>query len=321
MALGKLLFQVYYAKTRKMQYFNIQVASQLSGVASATIRAWEKRYKAVVPERGDNRHRLYSEKDIEKLALLYRLTEVGQSIGKIAHLSLEELKEVYSSLLHRPYDETMVVTPHHERIDFDKILGNLLIALRAYKLDIISHELQKTKTLLRPQEYCLNILVPLFREVRKKVSHGELSVAQENSLRSIVSFHVGELVAQHYQKSQAGEGLILISASETEATTELLLSALLFIHFGCRFLFMEGPLPAGSLVEAANSLNAKIVLLAAVPSLVKDLNQIAGNLKKTEIWVSGELSAADRTELEKKKISSFPSLESLNRRLEISYSH
>ena len=50
-----------------MQYFNIQVASQLSGVASATIRAWEKRYNAVVPERGDNKHRLYSEKDIEIL--------------------------------------------------------------------------------------------------------------------------------------------------------------------------------------------------------------------------------------------------------------
>ena len=56
-----------------MQYFNIQVASQLSGVASATIRAWEKRYNAVVPERGDNQHRLYSEKDIEKLALLFKI--------------------------------------------------------------------------------------------------------------------------------------------------------------------------------------------------------------------------------------------------------
>jgi len=71
-----------------MQYFNIQVASQLSGVASATIRAWEKRYNAVVPERGDNKPRLYSEKDIEKLALLFLLTEVGQSIGTIAHLDI-----------------------------------------------------------------------------------------------------------------------------------------------------------------------------------------------------------------------------------------
>jgi DNA-binding transcriptional MerR regulator len=80
-----------------MQYFNIQVASQLSGVASATIRAWEKRYNAVIPDRAENKHRLYSEKDIEKLALLFKLTELGQGIGKIAHLDLNELKDIYSA--------------------------------------------------------------------------------------------------------------------------------------------------------------------------------------------------------------------------------
>ena len=85
-----------------MQYFNIQLASQLSGVASATIRAWEKRYNAVVPDRAENKHRLYSENDIEKLAVLFSLTELGQSIGKIAHLELEELKVIYTRLTHRP---------------------------------------------------------------------------------------------------------------------------------------------------------------------------------------------------------------------------
>ena len=52
-----------------MQYFNIQIASQLSDVAAATIRAWEKRYTAVVPSRAENGHRLYSETDIEKLSM------------------------------------------------------------------------------------------------------------------------------------------------------------------------------------------------------------------------------------------------------------
>src|SRR5436190_22781324 len=106
-----------------MQYFNIQVASQLSGVASATIRAWEKRYNAVVPERAENKHRLYSETDIEKLAILFKLTEFGQSIGKIAHLALNDLKVVYSKLLHRPYDERQLITPHHAKIDHEKILS------------------------------------------------------------------------------------------------------------------------------------------------------------------------------------------------------
>ena len=148
-----------------MQYFNIQIASQLSGVASATIRAWEKRYNAVLPERGENNHRVYSEKDIEKLALLSKLTELGQGIGKIAHLELDELKSIYSTLLHRPYDEKNLVTTQLEQVDYDKILNGLYLALAGYKIDIISHEFNKATYLLSPRDLCLNILIPLFREI------------------------------------------------------------------------------------------------------------------------------------------------------------
>jgi DNA-binding transcriptional MerR regulator len=115
-----------------MQYFNIQLASQLSGVASATIRAWEKRYNAVIPARGDNKHRLYSETDIEKLALLSKLTELGQTIGKIAPLELIELKEIYARLMKKPYEEKLIVSPSHDNIDTEKMLAGFFLALSAF---------------------------------------------------------------------------------------------------------------------------------------------------------------------------------------------
>lgn len=301
-----------------MQYFNIQVASQLSGVASATIRAWEKRYNAVVPERGDNKHRLYSEKDIEKLALLYKLTEVGQSIGKIAHLELDELKGVYSSLMHRPYDELQVVTPHHERIDVEKILSSFYIALRAYKLDIISHELDKAKTILSPRDLCLNILVPLFHEIGHKVSRNELSIAQEHTLSAIVSFHMGQMIGQHYQKKTLKEGLILISAPEGELhEIGLLASALLCVQYGVRFIYLGANLPAKSLAEAANALRPTAILIGATKGHeINDQRTIEDYLTdlsveltvRSQIWVGGNLKPYVRSELEKRKIPFFPTL-------------
>ena len=50
-----------------MGKYNIQIASKLSGVGTHTLRAWEKRYGAVVPTRNDSGRRLYSDEDIEKL--------------------------------------------------------------------------------------------------------------------------------------------------------------------------------------------------------------------------------------------------------------
>jgi DNA-binding transcriptional MerR regulator len=309
-----------------MQYFNIQVASQLSGVASATIRAWEKRYNAVVPERADNKHRLYSEKDIEKLAVLFRLTEIGQSIGKIAHLELDKLKEIYTSLMHKPYDEIEVVTPNHEQVDYEKILANFYIALSAYKIDIISHELEKAKTMLSPRDLCLNILIPLYQEIGSKVMRGELTVAQEHTLSAIVSFHVGQMIGQHYQKKLLRNELIIISTPEGELhQIGILAAALLCVHYGIKFIYMGPNLPSISLAEAVNALKPKIVLLGATKghqindekTLEDYISDFSGLLNvNTQVWIGGNLKPTVRTALEKRRIPYFASLEALDKQLQ-----
>jgi MerR family transcriptional regulator, light-induced transcriptional regulator len=300
-----------------MQYFNIQVASQLSGVASATIRAWEKRYNAVVPERGENKHRLYSEKDIEKLALLFKLTEFGQSIGKIAHLDLEELKHVYATLMHRPYDEKSLVTVHHEKVNFEEMLTNFYLALAAYKIDIISHELEKAKALLGPRDLCLKILIPLFREIGIKVERGDFSVAQEHTLSAIVSFHVGHMVGLHYQQESVRDELILITTPEGELhELGILASSLLCIHYNYRFIFLGANLPAASLVEAATALKPKYILIGmsrGPETLDAYLDEaIEGLPPRCSIWMGGNLEPHTQKDLEKKGIPYFLSLEAFD---------
>ena len=308
-----------------MQYFNIQVASQLSGVASATIRAWEKRYKAVVPHRGDNKHRLYSELDIEKLAILFKLTELGQSIGKIAHLSMDELKDLYSKLLHKPYDEKRVAQTKLEKADFEKILTSFYLALQAYKLDIISHELEKAKSILSPRDLCLEILVPLFREIGFKVDRGELTIAQEHTLSAVVIFHMGQMIGQHYQQDTRTTDLILITAPEGELhEIGILAASLLCVQHGKRFIYLGPNLPAASLAEAANALNAKTILLGVTKghqiSETRTLDDFLSDLSaalnsKTQIWIGGNLKPYVKSDLAKRKINFFPSLEALDEAL------
>ena len=309
-----------------MQYFNIQIASQLSGVASATIRAWEKRYNAIVPERAENKHRLYSETDIEKLTLLYKLTELGQSIGKIAHLDSEELKNIYSTLLHRPYDEKQIITPSLNKIDCEKIVTSLHLALAAYKLDIISHELEKARNSLSPKDFALNVIVPLFKTIGQKVVQGEISIAQEHTLSAITSFYAGQMIGAHYQKNISHKDLILVTTPEGEFhTIGILAATLLCVHYGIRMIYLGPSLPANSLSEMANSLHARTIILGLTKGHELDENrtlddyliQLKQNLNaKTEILVGGNLKNYARNELEKKRIPFFPTLESLSEYLE-----
>ncbi|MDE2148292.1 MAG: MerR family transcriptional regulator [Gammaproteobacteria bacterium] len=67
--------------------------ARLTGVPEATLRVWERRYGAVLPERTVKGGRLYSDADIERICLLKRAVEAGFPIGTIYDISSEDLEK------------------------------------------------------------------------------------------------------------------------------------------------------------------------------------------------------------------------------------
>jgi DNA-binding transcriptional MerR regulator len=70
----------------------IQVVVRGTALTADTLRAWEKRYAAVDPQRTPTGRTLYSDADIERLPLLRRATMGGRSIGQVAQFPTEELR-------------------------------------------------------------------------------------------------------------------------------------------------------------------------------------------------------------------------------------
>ncbi len=62
----------------------IGAVARRTGVAVATLRAWESRYGVLRPARTDGGHRLYSEDDVERVLTVLRLTAQGWSVGAAA---------------------------------------------------------------------------------------------------------------------------------------------------------------------------------------------------------------------------------------------
>ena len=72
--------------------YPIRAVSKLTGVAIDTLRAWERRYGAVMPAR-DHRGRLYSDADVSRLRLLKGAVAQGHPIGRIASCSDAQLRK------------------------------------------------------------------------------------------------------------------------------------------------------------------------------------------------------------------------------------
>lgn len=74
--------------------YRIGAVAKLAGVPVTTLRVWETRYGAFVPDKSEGKHRLYQEADVLKATLLKRLSGEGQAIGSIAALDLAALQQL-----------------------------------------------------------------------------------------------------------------------------------------------------------------------------------------------------------------------------------
>jgi len=72
--------------------YKIGKVSKMTGIATDTLRIWERRYAAVTPTRSEAGGRLYAAHEIERLKLIKALVDNGDSIGNIATLTLDELE-------------------------------------------------------------------------------------------------------------------------------------------------------------------------------------------------------------------------------------
>ncbi len=77
--------------------FNTKAVVQHTGVPAPTLRAWERRYAILSPERANNDYRLYSARDIAKIRWLKERVDDGMSISQAAAL-LRHMDEEYQHL-------------------------------------------------------------------------------------------------------------------------------------------------------------------------------------------------------------------------------
>ncbi|PST94298.1 helix-turn-helix-type transcriptional regulator [Photobacterium sp. NCIMB 13483] len=72
--------------TEDTKLFTISEVSDVTGVNAVTLRAWQRRYGLLVPQRTSQGHRLYTESDISKIKLILNWLAKGVSIGKVKPL-------------------------------------------------------------------------------------------------------------------------------------------------------------------------------------------------------------------------------------------
>lgn len=308
--------------------YSIQFVAKITGINAHTIRAWEKRYQAVTPARNDSGKRVYTQTDVDRLTKLADLVKLGNTISDMAKLSTDHLNSLYEDYIASKESSGVreVVVDDEEisvKIDTSCTLQNMVMALKYYKLDIISHELEKVKIALGPREFALNILAPLLHEVGMLVENNLLTIAQEHSLSAIVKFHVGHILYKHLGNKNKIDFNIAISTPEGELHEfGIMIASLLCAYYNINVYYLGPNMPASSLAEAASQVGAKIVIIGVSKAYHLDkqfsLDDYVGDLmqgigEEMRLWIGGVSKLS--TFLDQSRVEILPTLNMLDQKL------
>lgn len=166
----------------------------MSGFSPTLLRAWERRYELLEPERQPSGHRLYTEEDLRVLRRIRELMNGGRSIGEIAAIGRETLL-VQSG----PVAVASAAPPQEASMPVEQLRAQLLHAtLRLDERGV--HACLEAAATSQPRYVVLyDVLTPCARELGELWSSGEASVANEH----LFSAAVGSLLRRWIQEDAA----------------------------------------------------------------------------------------------------------------------
>lgn len=264
--------------------YKIKTIAELSGFTPTLLRAWERRYELLEPVRQASGHRLYTESDLRVLLRIRELMERGRSIGEIAVLGRDTLlstsangKSTPAPAPQRPTGgPAQVLVEAAERLDpegLERCLDEALV--ESSREHVLYH-----------------VVVESAREIGRRWSTGQLSVAGEHLFSAVVSSRLRSWIAA---LPHGDQGPPCLCAGFPDEQHEL---GLLMVYYelrkaGKRVLYLGPCLPWEDLERALGQAHPRTVFLSVAREAAFEIHhfrllEMAARNPETRFVVGGE---------------------------------
>lgn len=266
--------------------FPIRTVSDITGVNSVTLRAWERRYGLIKPHRTDKGHRLYTQEDIELIQQVLELIDEGIPISRIRAVVEQTKTASFANTDEvdnwQPYIDAVIdaITQFNE-IAIERIYNEVL---SIYPVDIVTRKL----------------IVPLLKTLGERWESKQGNVAEEHFFGVYLRNKLGARF-HHRQQHYNGPKLVAACLPNEQHEIGLLLFALTAHERGFQVILLGGNMPIEELAIVVKKTRADAVVLSgSVP--IAD-NQIFTKIKQLisdieiPVFIGGKTATRYQTEL------------------------
>jgi len=228
--------------------YRIQAVSKMTGISTATLRSWERRYGVPSPSRTSSSYRLYGDADVTLLERMRDLCRDGMSPAEAA----EVVKAGY----------LQPAAPTAQGEDpFAVARDRLVAAARHLDPQGIESELRRT-LLLGPAALVFDeVLVPALRTVGQLWHDGELGVEHEHLFSEAVVRFAREAL-NLIQPSAGASQAVLACFEDEQHSLPLYLVGFRFAQLGYRTVLLGARTPPAALAGAVRELKPDLVGLS-----------------------------------------------------------
>jgi methanogenic corrinoid protein MtbC1 len=241
----------------------IRVVARRTGLRPDVLRVWERRYGVVRPTRSAGGQRLYSDADIERLALLHRAAAAGRAIGQIATLPTAELEAlVAEDEAGHPgagprgghaRDEAAIA----EHLEAAWLAASALAPAR------LEAALRHALFSLGGMTLIEGVLAPLLERLGEAWEAGRVTPAHEHAASAVVR-RLLDLMTAELDPFEGAPVIVIATPSGELHEFGALLAAATAAAAGWRVIYLGCDLPAKDIAVAARETGARIVGLSVV---------------------------------------------------------
>ncbi len=272
--------------------FNTRAVAQKTGIAAPTLRAWERRYAILTPERAQNDYRLYSERDIAIIRWLKDRVDTGMSISQAIAL-FRHLEEEHNQL-HRkdlPPESTShsqvlvsnLAVGKHETIAKGDEQGKdvtynmrfvqecLLDAFNSLDEATADRFMASMLAIYPIEQVCAELITPTLWEIGQRWEQGLITVSVEHFASAF--FHGWLTNLLHAMPTSNTDPLVIACCApgELHELAPLMLS-LLLRRAGLRVAYLGQSIETESLLQTVRQLSPALICVSV--TLVSSLEAV-----------------------------------------------
>lgn len=274
--------------------YRIGELSHRTGVSPELLRAWERRYGLMQPERSGGGFRLYSPADEARVRRMQQHLAQGIAAAEAARLALETPAGEASQA---GTMEEIAAQLTRALEDFDEAGGNRALdaALASFSLDSVIG----------------GLLVPYLHELGERWERGEVTIAQEHFASNVIRARLLAL-GRDWGSGYGPRALLACPGGELH-DLGLLLFGLALGRRGWRITFLGADTPLSTILWTATQVNPDAIVIAisdarhvvGLEDMLQRLtdshhvylagrgaSELAG-VTKAEVWEVGPITAAE----------------------------